>query len=352
MFLLTGCFDKVELEDRGIVMSIGIDKSDIDGENFKISLSFPEIAQQNSSGSIKTSSGKSISSVINQIDSNTSKNLYFGHTKVVILGYEIMKDATIMKEVLDFLERNREISRKIIILGTLGQAIEIMEVLPKDNEMLGMYISDFYKNNTNPSFTYKLDLDEIIQNLLTTGDTIIPNIELDKEEVKFDGLSLIKGYEFISYMNFELTEMLIHIMDKLSLGELCVPFEDGFIPLDILSKSIKTSISEQNNELVINFDISINVSILEYILGENILIDSEKYKIVQYQAEKFLQEGILKSIDFLKLNDVDILGLKELVRKENFDLYNKYNLENINIFDTIKIEVNTDVNVQSAGKIK
>ena len=162
---LTGCFDKVELEERALVLAIGIDKytdgndtnTEKTGEEkrFIVSMAMPEVSEGEKTGNanpmgngeeqnsineaIKVAEGSSIASTIELIDTYMSKNLYYGHTKVVVLGKEILQDEILLREVIDSLERNNEISRKIIVLGTMGTAKEILQTIPKDEKMLGIY---------------------------------------------------------------------------------------------------------------------------------------------------------------------------------------------------------------------
>lgn len=356
---MTGCFDKVELEDRGLVLSIGIDgiyNSSDESNKFIVSLAFPDVSEKSAeekiNSAIKKVEGTTISNCIDLIDSMTSSDLYFGHTKVVVIGKSILEDEILLKEVIDFLERNREISRKIIVVGSMGNAYDIIEAIPDGEKMLGIYISDFYKNNLNPDFTYRLDLDEIIQNLLTSGDTIVPNIEVAESGIQFNGLILLKDYEFKGYMDHKLTKSLIYLMNSSACGEISVKFEEILIPLDIINKSISKNVIEQDGKIYIDVDIKMNVSISEYVLGESILIDSEKYKIIQKLAEEELRSNILSSLNYLEELDIDILYFKEFIRKNNFDIYEKYNLQSSNIFDVITININSEVKVQSAGKIK
>ncbi|MFI3231184.1 MAG: Ger(x)C family spore germination protein [bacterium] len=366
---LTGCYDKVELEERGLVLSMGIDKN-LENNNFLITLSMPDIITSTSSNSnpedsssgsssinqaIKIGEASTISQAINSINIDMIKNLYFGHTKVVLIGEEILKDEALLKQTIDFLERHREISRKVIILGTQN-AKTILEAVPNDEKMLGIYINDFYKNNSS----YKIDLDYVIQKLLTSGDIAIPSISLSENNLYINNLYIIKNYMLTSMLDENSSKYLLCVLDENtlnnSLTEISIDFNNINTGLVFLNSSINKTISQdlESNKIIINYNISSDVNITEYSLGENILFDdnSNYFKLLEQQAEQFLCEQIKSSINQIWDLNADILDLKQYIYKNNFSLYNQYNLDNSNIYDNILLEVSCNINIKGSGKIK
>ena len=359
---LTGCFDKVELEERALVLAIGIDKYTDDNDTntektgeekrFIVSMAMPEVSEGEKTGNanpmgngeensineaIKVAEGSSIASTIELIDTYMSKNLYYGHTKVVVLGKEILQDEILLREVIDSLERNNEISRKIIVLGTMGTAKEILQTIPKDEKMLGIYINDFYKNNKkNSSFTYRVDLEDITQQLLATNNTAIPNIQIVDKDVKLTGLIALKNSKYVGYLNDTTTKGLLWIIDKKSLGEISIPFENGYVSTSILKKKIEKNFYEKDNKITCQFIINIDGNISEYTLGKNIIMDTEKYKMVENEISSYLKNEIENSINVIKNLDVDIIGLKELIR----------------IYDYIDFDIQCNTKLKGSGSVR
>nr|WP_317358642.1 Ger(x)C family spore germination protein [uncultured Tyzzerella sp.] len=379
---LTGCFDKVELEERALVLAIGIDKysqendtsTEKTGEEkrFIVSMAMPEVSEGEKSGNnkeatnpmgedkdknvneaIKMAEGSSIASTIDLIGTYMSKNLYYGHTKVVVLGKEILEDETLLKETIDALERSNEISRKIIVLGTEGKAQEILQTIPKDEKMLGIYINDYYKNNKkNSAFTYSIDLEDVVQQLLSIGDTAIPNIQIVDDDVRLTGLIALKDSKYVGYLDDTTTKGLLWIIDKKSLGEISIPFENGYVSTSIFKKKIDKDFYEKDNKIVCQFVINIEGNISEYTLGKNIMIDTEKYKMIEDEISSYGKKEIESSINAIKQLDVDIIGLKELIRKNAYNLYDKYNLENNNVYDYVDFDIQFNTKIKGSGSIK
>ena len=132
--LLCGCGnDKIELNETSIVMGIGIDK--ISGDKpFLVTL---EIIDPKSSRSdnntyqkgnrsiIKISTGKSIFDAIQNFSKNNSTIVDFSHTKTIILSKNLCESKVC--EVMDYLNRNREIRSINWILVANKTAREILE---------------------------------------------------------------------------------------------------------------------------------------------------------------------------------------------------------------------------------
>lgn len=383
LFFLTGCFDKIELEERGLVLAIGIDKYNsknyneneklLEEKRFTVSMVMPEVSEGEKQGDtekqndpmnkdkteksvnkdLKKGSGASLASTMDLIDKYMSKNLYYGHTKVVVFGKQILENENLLKEAIDSLERNNEISRKVIILGTDERAEDILQIVPKDEKMIGIYINDFYKNNKrNSPFTFRVDLEDIIKKLLSTGDCLIPNIKIVDSDIRLGGLLVIKDYKLVKFLDDNLTKGILWIIDKRSLGEIAIPFEDGYVPINIYKKKINSSFYEKNEKIVYKFDMKLEGNISEYTIGKNIMIDTEKYKMLEKELSNYINDNIKGSLEVIKDLNADIIEIKEMIRKNNYELYNKYNLEKNNIYDYLEFDINSTIKIKGAGSIK
>lgn len=383
--LLTGCFDRVNLEERGLVLGIGIDKYDKkdkddkddilsskDNNRFVVSIALPEVYKKEEeekpkvpkenqdkkdssekNKAIKKGIGETITTTMNLIDTATSKKLYYGHTKVVILGKDILSDSKLFKETINALERHKEISRKLIILGSNELAEKVLETIPKDREMIGLYINDFYKNNKGDySFTHKIDLEDLVQNLLETGDSLLPNVSVENGNIRLDGLFIMKDFEVVERLTDSETEGLLMLIDNKSFGEISTLFERNYISLSILKKKIDEKIYNEDGKIIFDFNIDIDTNISEYLFDENIIIDSEKYKKVQDIFNKYFEDKINKSLEKIQKTKADVLKLKKCVEQKAYNLYKMYNLEDKNIYDFIKFKVNINTIIKTSGNIK
>ncbi len=370
---LTGCFDKVELEDRALVLGIGIDKYEDteDAENtedteksFFVSLSMPlSNSSQNTEGgeentedakTLKKGAGKTVFDALSVLDEKTSQNLYYGHLKVAILGEEVLKDESLLRETIDFLERNKEISRKIIILASSTKAEDILSTVPEEENIMGLYINNFYKNAKNRTyFSYKKSLEDIVKDFLANdGDTVIPAIESTEGDINYFGLCVLKDYQLAGYLSAEEVKPFLLLKDKNYLGTLTIDTEDIASSIEILKKNIKTSFNEDGGKIIYNVDLNINGEIFEYNNKNDTTEISKNYATLQEEYAKYLKQSMLDMLNKIKDIGADVIGLKEEIRKNNYDLYEKYNLQNTDIYNFLEFNVNCAVNIKGAGGIK
>ncbi|MDK2805992.1 MAG: spore germination protein [Thermoanaerobacterium sp.] len=151
--LLTGCWDKVEIEDRAFVMAIGIDTSK-QAKNYIVTFQFPNVKQVSSGAGGSggggggggqpnfsiSEVGDTVFSASRHISTRLDKRLFLGHTKAVILGKDVVSDRNKFLEVLDTLDRSYELSRKLRLLVADGKAQDILLKNYKFDPDIGVYI--------------------------------------------------------------------------------------------------------------------------------------------------------------------------------------------------------------------
>ena len=82
------------------------------------------------------------------------------------------------------------------------------------------------------------------------------------------------------------------------------------------------------------------------------MIDTNKYKMIEEEINNYVKAEINNSIDIIKDLDVDILNIKELIRKNEYNLYDKYNLENNNIYDYMDFDIKCTTKIKGSGSVK
>lgn len=353
--LLTSCYDKIELEDRALVISMGIDKDD---DEFSLAMEIPsklESDEENNKNNVKEASAASVNSAMRKIDAYSGQKLYYGHTKACIIGKDILEDEKMFKETVDGLERNREISRKLIILATKDDADEIYEAKTDNEALTGIFINDFYKNNIKTlGITFRQDLEGIIQQLLSSSNTVIPEIENEEGKLKISSMAVLKNYKLAGFLNEEETRGFLWLCDYPVGGEITVPFENTNSALKISKKETKLN-TEKNDEGFYEINCSINIegNIEEYTLSENIFVDSNKYKILQNEYAEVIKKETENTFGIIqKEYKADIIGFGEMIRKGHYEDYNKMNGKTDYAFEEAVLNVNVNVAIKGAGSIK
>lgn len=125
LLLMTGCWDRAELEDYGFVSAIGIDKGKNNSVNVTYQLTRPRKADEQEKGS---DSAEEITVNVDGlflsrhlVNATVSRKLNFSQVKVLVISKEIAKKKDII-ELLESLVRDRQFRRDMFIITTEEKA--------------------------------------------------------------------------------------------------------------------------------------------------------------------------------------------------------------------------------------
>ena len=113
MLVMTGCWDKVELEDRAFVLAIGVDKAEVPTTDEVAEARDKYLFTFVNPDTTKAEEGKVLDFVTFQVQAPSytigitrllqsfAQFHSYEHTKVLIFGRELMEDPVLLKSMLD-----------------------------------------------------------------------------------------------------------------------------------------------------------------------------------------------------------------------------------------------------------
>ncbi len=368
--LCTGCFDKVELESRGFVISIGVDKFSGDkktGNRFAVTMALPNVAVLLDKGggadkkakSVKTESSETIAAAMKMVDSKSSQTLYYGLSKMVLISEGVLKDSALFRETIDAFERNREISRKIIVMASGEPAEEILNADVPGEPMVGLFAASYYKNNVAAS-TFKQDLEHVVGGLRSTGNTVIPKVEVKEKEIKLGGLAVIKDYKLAGWLDDHETRGYLLATGRADNAVIITEYNGTFVPLKVSGYRSKISFYEDVNGLNCVINVNAEGTVDEYRLAPEAesgptaeLSGADATETLTRQYQEIIADDILKVLEkFEKEFKMDGLNFKDELRKHNYKLYNAYQDVVERNFADVPVYVDARVEITSTGAIK
>lgn len=409
--LLTGCWDNIELADTGFVISIAVDKyekekkeakdnssksdpssekekpnsedrenkPDKEGDDeektaqneedekdeekstdkprFTLTMEMPsdEIMINGASAKgkkiIKSVSASTTVRAMEMVNAYSSKEAYYGHTKIIIMGEALLRDKELFSETMDSLEQNRDISQKVILLSSKGRGADILTAEVTEETMAGFFMSDFYKKN-NESIAYRQSLSSLVMDMETNNAFIIPEIEVTTDSLKTGGAAVMKDNELITWLSDKELEAYLFVKAMGAGAVIETEYEGVFVPIETEKTKSKISFKDEGN-LVCTVDISVNANTGEY---KFIGIDM-KDNAVREEIERKTEEKIQKDIeDFItKINKeykADVLEFTDKLKKKDYDLYLKYSDDWEKTFEHMEAHINVDLNLKESGTAK
>lgn len=202
-FLLTGCYDKTETEDRQYVVLMGIDGvesyEDISKElniyegGGKYIMSLGEAEIESDIGDEKEGqktiiiSGNTISEMKNSADKYSDNRTYFGQLKAIILGKDILSDKERLKDIIYSIEKTGDINTKTVIFAADEAAAKTLEGVMKNDPEGGLYLWDYYRNNISDTDDDEYtDFEKLVRCIREDRTFIIP-------QLSYDGSAYVKG---------------------------------------------------------------------------------------------------------------------------------------------------------------
>ncbi|MDR1914532.1 MAG: Ger(x)C family spore germination protein [Clostridiales bacterium] len=351
--------DKVELEDRGLVVALGIDRTA--DNKFAVTVSMPNILEMkeapiaDKSKLVKTANDGSISGALHNI--NTSQNLYMGQTKMLVLGRELLNDADFLRQSIDSMERSREVSHKLYLLAAKEQSAEdILSLKLEGESMIGITIDNYYDSGGEAATKFSKTLGEVISDLRSTGDTLIPIISADTTDeesgsghIGIGGCAVIKDFKLSRYLNEEETRGYMWLTAD---NHGSVVNSPDNIPLRVYHSKPRISFENINGKINCHVKLSVKGSIDEYNFSEEDL--DAPFRLEEYAAafENIIADEIKNTADILRRNGADVYCFKEMLRKKDYKLYADIEQEFETHFRDMVIIPYVNVDIISVGTIK
>lgn len=134
LVLFSGCMRSVQLNERAIVQAVGLDWKD---SEYALTMQIfdPEAAQgdDTSGGKMLRVTGKTISQAMRNANLKQGQEIFWGHTKLIIIGEQIAKDG--IESVMAYFNADAQSRPNIDVLIADGEAGEVLSE-PLDSTIL------------------------------------------------------------------------------------------------------------------------------------------------------------------------------------------------------------------------
>lgn len=370
LIITSGCWDSIEIEERGFVIGVGVDLNEKPKDEGPLSLTqqfvIPSgLSQGGGSGEGGAgdafqnimSSGNTIFETVRRVAARTNRSPFYEHIKLIIVSDELAKSEH-FPDVLDYFLRYPEMRRGTQIMVTPEKAGDILEITPKNEKLPAMYIKSISKNNyKNARMVPPTRIGKIHENLLGNDSYMIQMIvKLNQEEVKISGQAVFNGYtdKLVGFIEEDATEGVNFITGELKGGLLEAKIKDEVVVYEM--DKVKTDIEPIYEKGKIKFNVTIQTTgtIPESYKSFDLLDEEEinlTEKAIKEKIHEFTKLAISRVRDELK---TDIFGFSQKFRvkypNEWEDMKNDWDIGE-NYFQQSEIEVNVNTVVDRSGTI-
>lgn len=377
--LLSGCWDKVEIDRQNFISTIAVDPGeDIAKENLlkkikpddpfaerqikkiNVTYGFPDMSMLGPGKSESTLDkyinvdAYSMEDAYSEATAKSSRDIYMAHTKLLILSSNLLNHKDTVKEIIDYLQRNPNINRMMQVVVCDGLAQDYVKFKPPTENSSQYYISGLMDNSKRNSRIMSTTLNEFLILLSENGNALLPRITIDKEknELKLAGAAIIRDYVLKGYLTpLQLLDVQL-LNGKFKVGKKAI-YVDGH-PMDYVIDGYtrKMKIVQEGSKLVINVNINLEGQISEYYAGKKILdigelqrIQNNFNKSISVECEKVMEIAIK---DF----GIDPFGVREYIEKFKPDLWSKIEKSWDEEYKKISVNVIVDTEIRRIGAVQ
>ncbi len=341
IFILTGCYDNIELNKLAMISGVGIDYLD---DEFFVTYEILNDTKTLENTTMKsytiTGSGKSISEAFVDASYRTPKKPFFDHLKVVLISNNVINEH--IDEITDYLIRDINIRDEFFLL--VANNTTPKEILNHVNDnspvvsdlIVSLIDNEAYNNNLATKEYFHNTLAKFISDNI---DVVLSSVSILDDEISLDKFYIFDGYEFkntLSIHNSALYSLVTKNVFSLIFSK------------EYDNKNLTISITNAIPSIDVTSDkITINLDLIGKILENNPNFDLKEEKTYQMLNKDFsnlIKKDVTNFVKILQNNKSDILGLEEIYHR-------KTRKDNANLWETADVLVNVNLKINTKGFI-
>lgn len=366
--LLTGCWDRIEINDIAFVAGAAFDK---EKDQYRVTIQFPLVSQLGGNGGggggtggdkswfLDSSTGTTIREADERQQRSVSRQLYFAHRQVMLVGEEMAKSG--IAPIMDIVARMPQNRLTAYVIITKGAARDILnaeatvERIPA--EMVRELTISFMKN---PRM-----IKNVIDYMRSEGiDLAIPAMELVKTEpgpegeakttIKASSLAVFRKNKLAGFLTEEETKGVLWAMGKATLPTIDVPApqgKGGKIAVQFQERNVSIKPIITGEDITMNIHIEAKGSVIE---NESTFVLSNPHNLI------LLEQAVTKELTFLVEESItalqekyhsDAIGFGDVIYRHHPKTWHKIRDKWGEKYPKVKVEVMPILHIEHTGSM-
>jgi spore germination protein KC len=311
ILLLTGCWDRMEINDLAFVMGAAIDQKSEGLIELSVQVFIPKSgggAQSTSSTSsskastqeqtmVRSAEGVSVADAISHLQERLPRELFWGHNEIYIFGHTRAEQG--IREDIDFMLRSSQPRERANVFVSKGKAKDTLKLMPPLERNSSEVLRELSKFHIGMDVTL-LELSEML-----TGDTntaVLPLIvTLPSESGKpptqtisyIHGSAILKNAKMIGEIDIQATRGILWLRDEIKSSIFTVAPEQskGYISLRMIRSSTQLIPQIMDGIWSMRVQIEADNDVQQNTTGKS-LMDPDWLHTVEDSVDKAIQERL------------------------------------------------------------
>lgn len=346
--LLTGCWDRRELDNIAIVSGMAIEQ----GEDKAFTLTVEAINASELNPSLSkglaptitfTLSGLTMGELLNKMNIEGTRELNFSHARTLVIDEKLAREEGVSR-FLQFLEKSgqvrndfqiiiaKDVSAKDLITTTYPvQKVPSMKMFQQFETLREQWggvpestLTDFVLSLTSPG-KQPIIAAATIQGNPQKGKKVENNTELELPAmITYEGIALFKKDRLVGFLPVEEARNVLWIRD-LNRTTVSAPCgEDGYFALRVFNSHSTIDTSYEGNIPKVNVKLVVEGDVFD-IQCANPLDSTDTYTSYESTMENHLETKLTKTINKVREEfGIDIFGFGEKMSKQHYKQFKEY----------------------------
>jgi len=361
VLLLSGCWDRREIEERTSVFAIGIDRMSEQPELLEVSVQIPiPIRISGSSGSggsedgqqtvkVERAAGRTVLEAMQNLQKKVNQQLFFGHTRVIAISEEAASMG--VSTLFDSFRRDPQMRRLLWPIVVKGHAVDVLRINPNLEQIPTVYVMTMLENGAKTGTTTGMNLGLFFIKLTSQSRQPYLNyFQVRNGKLNWGGLALFHGDRMVGTLNDKETWALLRMAEKKNGGNISIPYRGDsskLVTLNTVFASRKEKISYQNGIVEARIHMELESNVLEKTFSSN-LFNAEEIAQIEQDSEAYLNETTNAVIQKLQHTyKTDVIGVGSRIRAYHPATWKQLSWESA--FPLADIKVSFKVKIRNTG---
>ncbi|MNI28958.1 Spore germination protein B3 precursor [compost metagenome] len=377
--LLSGCWERKELNELAFVLALGLDKAE---NGYKVSMQVvipSSIASQTSGGAgsggvpvvVYNFTVPTIYESLRKFNLTSSRSSYMGHIRVLVIGEALAREG--LADTMDVFKRSREPRMDFYVMVARNNTAEnVLNVLtPLDKLPANKLFNALDKSNKVSAKTVAVTLDRFIEDLLYEGkNPVLTGVEVqgDAEKggeksntertspnarLRYESVAVFKRDKMVGWLDDSETVGYNFIINNVFKNTGHTKAEDGkWIVIEALHSTTRRKVKFVNGEPEIFLDVTALCNV-EEVQGTDRLDTEKIIKRLEQKTEERIVGRMEQAITRINNRfNVDIFGFGQSIYRADPKAWARLQeRKGGDYLKTLPVHITADITINRVGTI-
>jgi spore germination protein KC len=365
LLLLSGCWDKKELNEMAVVIGAGVDQGD--NGHFRVTAQVikPE-AQGPSTGAggselptwSVTAEGDTFMDAITELNRVSPRRLYWPHLQIVVFGEALAREG--IAPVITWFEKARDSRSGTFVAVTRGSAEELLNQKIELGNVSSKAMADLLGNaQVRQLPARQMTLRRLMAILSSPGIDVAVDV-IDPKEIRgkvetyeLVGAAYFKGGKLAGIVSNEAVHGLAIASDtyaNATIKAVCPKSENTFIMFQVTDYDSKLKVTAKGNKITGTFDIFVEGNLLDQsCLGQ--LLEPEAMRLVEKEVSNKIEKMLMSMFTQASEAGSDVYGIGQELRRHHPGKWHEVSGEWEERLKDVHLEVKIDANIRRSGLV-